>query len=72
MQKKISPVLLEFGEFVEPLRGVFFGHALLTDDEVSDNLRDPIAEPSGIIRGIEDRDRRLPQRLEPCPTKPRR
>src|SRR5215831_7897094 len=69
--EEIRPVIFQFGEFIEPLRGLFFGHALPTHDETSDDLRDPIAKASGIVRGIEDRDRPLPQRLEPGPPKRR-
>lgn len=42
--EEIRPILLQFGEFVEPLRGFLFGHALPVYDETSDDLCNPIAK----------------------------
>jgi hypothetical protein len=39
-------------------------------DERFDDLGNPKTEACGIIGGVQDRDRRLPQRLEPSPAKP--
>src|SRR5215469_11715531 len=70
--EEIRPILLQLGEFVEPLRGFFFCHAPSAHDERSDDLRDPIAEASRIIGSVQDWDWRLPQRLDPRPAKPLR
>jgi len=54
-----------------PLRDFFLGDTLPAYDERFDDLGNPITEAGGIIGGVQDRDRRLLQRLGPRPAKSR-